>query len=578
MSIIVASQDSIWCCSRCHAVYRKELGFCPADGGEVVVAQSDPLVGTDVGQYSIEALIGEGAMGRVYRAHHKHLADRVYALKVLLGDLASTQEMRMRFLNEAKSASKLSHPNVVTVYDVGRTDKGLLYLVMELVEGETLTDIIARGPMDPQLVGTLARGICDGLAHAHANGIVHRDLKPDNVIVVRSSEGELVPRIVDFGIAVSIEGEDSRLTATGMSMGTPGYVAPEQVSGERVGASADQYALGVTMFEMLTGGELPFSGMPMEVAAAKTTRDAPVVSACMPNGGTVPPQLEKIVARMLCRKPAQRYESVAGVSRMLARWTNAPETEIIPTTSRLPRYAWAAGLAVLLGAGGVIAWRKLSSSEPAHASVAAAPTAVAAAPAPAPATPPAPPPVDDAIELAQNDTTDDTTDTTADTTDDTTDPNDTAGTNTDRSSSKRRRTAGRTKKTAPRVAAATRPDPTPTPTPEPPTPTPAPVPTSPLIGRMQQLSVTGAMSQTDVRRALQRIEPSLQRCTTTAQGTAVVRFSIDDTRRPQNVRGSGVPGPTLSCLVSAIGKVRTEVAPDVGDAEVTVSIVFTSST
>lgn len=571
MSVVVANQPSLWCCSRCHAIYRKEFPFCPADGGEVLLADSDPLLGAELGQYVVESLIGEGAMGRVYRAHHKHLADRVYAVKVLLGDLASTQEMRMRFLNEARSASKLSHPNVVTVYDVGRTDKGLLYLAMELVEGTSLSELIEHGPMEPTVVAKLARGICDGLAHAHAHGIVHRDLKPENVIVVRGPDGEQVPRIVDFGIAVSIEGEDSRLTATGMSMGTPGYVAPEQVSGERVDASADQYALGVTMFEMLTGGALPFSGSAMEVAAAKTVRDAPAVSSLMPTGA-VPPALERMVARMLSRRPGQRYESVAGVSRMLARWLHAPETEVIAYPSRWPRLAIVAALVVVLAGGGAFAWTQLRSTDEPRAVAARAtvsPVGVASDKTGSAATGNAA--TGNATDTVIDNATDNATD---DTTDD--EPDEIAVADPKHPPRKRPpHTAGRKKKgtrVETRVAIES-----PTPAPAP-TPAPTPPPSLPITGKVQRVAVSGALSQTDVRRAIQRIEPALRRCTASAHGTAQIRFTVDNSRRPRGVHGSGAPGATLTCLVSALGTARMEVAPDVGDAEVVVDIVFSSPT
>lgn len=535
----------------------------------VVAAPTDPLLGEEIGQYVIESLLGEGAMGRVYRAHHKHLADRTYAVKVLLGDLASTQEMRMRFLNEARSASKLSHPNVVTVYDVGRTDGGLLYLVMELVEGTPLSHIIATGPMDAMVVAKLARGICDGLAHAHAHGIVHRDLKPDNVIVVSGPDGEQIPRIVDFGIAVSIDREDSRLTATGMAMGTPGYVAPEQVCGERVDASADQYALGVTMFEMLTGGRLPFHGTSIEVAAAKTAKDAPPISDSMPHGCTVPPALERMVERMLARKPADRYESVVGISRMLARWGHAPDTQVIAYPSPWPKRAMFAGLAVFLAAGGALAWTRLRSSHE-DTPVRFASTIVGSG---------APSPAVDEVAVEPDVSPGD--------------PDESSAPSVPEQTPHKRphRTSGRkTKDKHPesRVAAiAPLPPPPPPPRPTPtPTPTPSPMPSSlqaatpaqPITGKLHHVSVSGALSQTDVRRAILRIEPSLRRCTASAQGTAQVRFTVDDSRRPHGLSGSGVPNATLSCLISAFGTARMEVAPDVGDAEVVVDILFSSST
>ena len=568
MSVVVADQPgSVWWCTRCRAIYRRESPFCPADGGEIVAAHEDPLIGTELGQYVIESLLGEGAMGRVYRAHHKHLATRTYAIKVLLGDLASTQEMRMRFLNEARSASKLSHPNVVTVYDVGRTQQGLLYLTMELVDGRSLASIIEDGPIEPARVVHLARGICDGLAHAHANGIVHRDLKPENVIVVRGPHGDEVPRIVDFGIAVSIDREDARLTATGMSMGTPGYIAPEQVSGLRVDAAADQYALGVTMFEMLTGGTLPFEGAAMEVSAAKTMRDAPLVSACVPAGVEVPPSLERMIERMLARRPNNRYESIVGVGRMLSRWSNGVETEVVAAPKRSRARVFVVFALLSLVAGAAIAYfgfvRSSDRASEAGEVVAAAGSGTV---------------VDDS-----GDATDDTG-TAEDTADE---PGEASGsadpTTRDRPPRKKRPRRGGKDARSPRTAARPVEAPTPTPTPTPPpTTTPPPVeqppPTPPppavLTGRIHRVAVSGALSETDVRRALQRVEPAIRGCTTSAPGTATVRFTVGNDRRARNVKSGGVASGTSACLSSAIGATRLEVAPDVGDAEVVVHIQY----
>ena len=194
---VASSEHRQQCCSRCGATYRKEVAFCPADGGEIVGVDGDPLIGSELEHYAIEALLGEGGMGRVYRAHHRTLVHKEFAVKVLIGDLASAQAMRMRFVNEAKSAGRLAHPNVVSVVDCGRSATGLIYLVMELVEGRSLADLIDDGPLDPEREARLARGIADGLHHAHALGIVHRDLKPENVIVATTPNGE-VPRIVDL--------------------------------------------------------------------------------------------------------------------------------------------------------------------------------------------------------------------------------------------------------------------------------------------------------------------------------------------------------------------------------------------
>ena len=168
---------AVWCCSTCGAIYHKDYPRCPADGAEVVRAERDPLLGSQIGHYSIDKLLGEGGMGRVYLAHHAHLPNKRYAVKVLLGDHAASAQMRARFTREAERASQLDHPNVVKVVDFGQTRHGLLYIVMDYVDGPALVTLIDELPMAPARVITLTRAICQGLVYAHAAGIVHRDRK-----------------------------------------------------------------------------------------------------------------------------------------------------------------------------------------------------------------------------------------------------------------------------------------------------------------------------------------------------------------------------------------------------------------
>ncbi len=346
-----AAVGGIRTCRACGAIYRKQFARCPSDGGEIVVVDGDPLIGRTLGSYVLDALIGEGAMGRVYRAHHARLAAKRFALKVLHGDHASDQTMRMRFAKEAAAVSRLAHPNVVGVADFGKSAEGLFFIAMELVDGISLADLLEGGPLPPARVVHLARGLCAGLTHAHAHHLIHRDLKPDNVLVVLGAAGE-VPRIVDFGIALATDREDARLTSTGFTMGTPAYVAPEQaVIGKAVDHRADLYALGVMMFEMLTGA-LPFAGEPMEVVLAKATREAPPVVGA-------PPALARIVAQLLARDPDARFASAAAVDAALARASlaaspavGAARTAASGATRRWPMAAFAA--AVLAAA--VVAW------------------------------------------------------------------------------------------------------------------------------------------------------------------------------------------------------------------------------
>jgi serine/threonine-protein kinase len=314
---MATEQRKVWCCSTCGAIYHRDYPRCPADGAEVVIAERDPLLGTAIGHYTIDRLIGEGGMGRVYLAHHAHLPNKRYAVKVLLGDHSASAAMRARFTREAERASQLDHPNVVKVVDFGQTRHGLLYIVMDYVEGPALVSLIDELPMAPARVIPLVRAICQGLVYAHAAGIVHRDLKPENILVSSGPDGP-VPRIVDFGLALSVDQSDARLTESGMTMGTPAFAAPEQLSGKAIDHRADLYALGMTMFEMLTGGMAPFEGHILEVVSARTARDVPRMSERAPEIA-IPRELDDIVARLTRRRPADRYTSASEVIAALDR-------------------------------------------------------------------------------------------------------------------------------------------------------------------------------------------------------------------------------------------------------------------
>src|SRR5262245_49177488 len=191
-------------CPVCLAEFRTGYDCCPADGAELAPAVGDPLIGAELaGRYVIEELVGEGSMGLIYRAHHVNLPRR-FAVKILFGDLIADPRMRIRFAQEAALASRLSHPNVVSVVDFGRSVSGLLYMVMDYVEGEPLSDLIAReAPLEPLFAVRIARQLARGLGHAHKHGLVHRDFKPGNVLLERHEDDLLVPRILDFGLAIS---------------------------------------------------------------------------------------------------------------------------------------------------------------------------------------------------------------------------------------------------------------------------------------------------------------------------------------------------------------------------------------
>jgi serine/threonine-protein kinase len=301
-------------CARCLAVYRTDFECCPHDGGELQVSVDDPLLGQVIADtYIIEALIGEGAMGRVYRARNRRLANQRFAIKILLGDLAAASNMRQRFEREARHAAKLDHPNVVNVLDFGRTDSGLHYLVMDLVEGCSLANLIDQGPLDASRVIRIAHQLCEGLEHAHGRGVIHRDFKSENILILSASTpGREIARIADFGLAMS-KRHEVRLTQSGVAC-TPAYAAPEQLRGVEIDHRVDLYGLGVTIFEMLSGGYLPFDGDLDSSIAAKLSHEAPSILTLAPN---VPPGLVTIVSRLLAYEPSQRPRSARAVIRAL---------------------------------------------------------------------------------------------------------------------------------------------------------------------------------------------------------------------------------------------------------------------
>src|SRR5262245_3857539 len=215
----------------------------------------DPLIGTTVaGRYKVIKPLGEGGMGQVYLAEHVAIQKRL-ALKVLRPEYAHKGDIVRRFQQEAISASRIKHPNVLDVFDFGQLENGCFYLAMEFLEGNDLADELARRRVfDPVTGIRIALQICRALGAAHANGVVHRDLKPENVFLQRTSDGEEVVKIVDFGIAqlrdneqAERESKQRRLTRTGMVFGTPEYMAPEQAEGQHADQRADVYALGVML-------------------------------------------------------------------------------------------------------------------------------------------------------------------------------------------------------------------------------------------------------------------------------------------------------------------------------------------
>src|SRR4051795_12205552 len=265
------------------------------------------------GRYRLGDRLGSGAVAEVFRAMDERLA-RAVAVKLFRGDAA---EELQRHEAEMRTLAQLDHPSLVTVYDAGDAN-GQPYLVMQLVEGDTLADELRRGPIGLDRAARYGAALADALEYVHAQGFVHRDVKPANVLV--ADDGRV--HLADFGIARLVD--SAHVTRTGEVLGTPAYFAPEQVSGEPVGPAADIYALGVMLLECLTGRR-PFEGTAMEVAMARLSRD-PEVPATLPSGWRT------LLPAMTARVPAQRPTAgqVADALRAIAAGEDVDRTVVMP--------------------------------------------------------------------------------------------------------------------------------------------------------------------------------------------------------------------------------------------------------
>ncbi len=268
------------------------------------------------GRYEILGLVGVGGMGSVYRARDTEL-EEVVALKVLRKELVEMPGMLERFRQEVKLARRVTHTNIARTFDIGEHE-GEKFLTMEYVDGESLAELAAAGPMPLTKVVALARDLCAGLSAAHAAGVVHRDLKPDNVLIAR--DGRLV--ITDFGIARAVREGDAVVKTNGRPIGTPAYMAPEQVQGGDVDARADVYALGAMLYELLTGDRAWPGEAVLAVAAARLLEPPPDPRVKCPS---LPEGVAGVILRCMAKDRDARFASAADVGRALER-ANAAAT------------------------------------------------------------------------------------------------------------------------------------------------------------------------------------------------------------------------------------------------------------
>jgi eukaryotic-like serine/threonine-protein kinase len=315
--------------------------------------------GTKLGPYEIVSPLGAGGMGEVYRARDTRL-ERDVAVKVLPANLSSDPNLRQRLEREAKAVSKLSHPHICTLHDIGHQD-GIDYLVMELVEGETLEQRLTKGPLPPEQTIRYSAQIADALAKAHKLGFTHRDLKPANIMLTKMGA-----KLMDFGLAKQAESaplaqaltkvtmEQSRLTGEGTIVGTFQYMAPEQLEGKEAGPRTDIFALGEVMFEMATG-KPAFSGKSRaSLIAAILTNDPPPITQLQP---MTPPALERVVKKCLAKDPDDRWQSASDLASEL-NWileggsqTGVP-ARVTGHQNTRERVAWGLTVALL----GALAW------------------------------------------------------------------------------------------------------------------------------------------------------------------------------------------------------------------------------
>ncbi len=275
-----------------------------------------------LGRYEILSVLGQGAMGVVYKAIDP-LIDRTVAIKTINLDLSKDElaNFEERFYREAKSAGRLNHPNVVTIYDVGKTDN-IAYMAMEFLEGQSLKEILdVHAAMSVDQIVNIAAQVADGLAYAYENGVVHRDIKPANIMLVRAD----VVKITDFGIA---QMPTSSKTQAGTILGSPKYMAPEQVVGKTVDGRSDLFSLGVVLYEMLTG-ETPFNGDNLNTTMYRIVNETPLPPKII--NPRIPAVFDFIIAKALAKNPDERYQKASDLAHDLRNYKDLSIP--IPTTA-----------------------------------------------------------------------------------------------------------------------------------------------------------------------------------------------------------------------------------------------------
>jgi serine/threonine protein kinase len=306
-------------CPTCGAEYPPDEKFCPKDG--TVLRTKGGAVGDLVGsviaeRYHVLKKLGEGAMGQVYLAEHVKMK-RQSAVKVMNPALVHDADAIGRFNREAANASRIDHPNVAAIYDFGETTDGLVYLAMQYIEGETLTNVVrGGGALPPSRAADIIRQAAEGLHAAHGLGIVHRDLKPDNIMLAKDRDGHDLVKVVDFGIAKAAGVDSQKVTRTGTVVGTPDYMSPEQLAGDPLDGRTDEYSLAIVAFNLLTGS-LPFPGATTQTSMIMRLTEKPKSLLEMKPDIAWPAEVQAVMDKALERDANLRYESTRDFGRAL---------------------------------------------------------------------------------------------------------------------------------------------------------------------------------------------------------------------------------------------------------------------
>ncbi len=322
-------------CPVCSTEYADDVKFCPNDGQTLrSAAKVTDLVGQVVAdRYHVVKKLGEGGMGQVYLAEHVKMGRRS-AIKVMNPSMVHDPDAVARFNREASNASRITHPNVCAIYDFGETPDGLIYLAMEFIEGEPLTDLLEReGALSVGRATGIFLQTAEALQAAHDLGIVHRDLKPDNIMLSRRKGGGDTVKVVDFGIAKAVGGDEAgqKVTKTGLVVGTPEFMSPEQLSGDTLDGRSDLYSLALVFYRMLSG-KLPFEATTVQETMIKRLTDEPTKLAEARPDLSFPAGLQPVLDTALARTPMERYQTVAKFAADIAAVTGRPVTSAVPQT------------------------------------------------------------------------------------------------------------------------------------------------------------------------------------------------------------------------------------------------------